>query len=132
MPVWANFRQRALDVAILEINAKTDLKIKLTSIERSKHRRVVALTFTINQALPKAVVQNKIKHRRAYFFWPDIPSAQCALIRGSVPPFCLQCEIASLVAASALDSWVKLVQSIVSLFFQQAKASLTDEALKPV
>ncbi len=31
MPVWANFRQRALDVAILEINAKTDLKIKLVS-----------------------------------------------------------------------------------------------------
>jgi Initiator Replication protein len=43
----ANLRQRALDVAILEINAKTDLKIKLVSIERSKHRRVVALNFTI-------------------------------------------------------------------------------------
>jgi plasmid replication initiation protein len=43
MPVWANFRQRALDVAIREINAKTDLKVKLLSIERSKHRRVVAL-----------------------------------------------------------------------------------------
>lgn len=54
MPVWANFRQRALDVAILEINAKTDLKIKLVSIERSKHRRVVALDFTIKtQAVPK-------------------------------------------------------------------------------
>jgi hypothetical protein len=36
MPVWANFRQRAPDVAVLEINAKTDLKIKLVSIERSK------------------------------------------------------------------------------------------------
>ena len=47
MPIWANFRQRALDVAILEINAKTDLKIKLMSIERSKHRRVVALDFAI-------------------------------------------------------------------------------------
>jgi plasmid replication initiation protein len=41
------FQQRALDVAILEINTKTDLKIKLASIERSKHRRVVALTFAI-------------------------------------------------------------------------------------
>jgi hypothetical protein len=29
LPVWANFQQRALDVAILEINTKTDLKIKL-------------------------------------------------------------------------------------------------------
>jgi len=47
LPIWANFRQRALDTAILEINKKTDLGIKLSSIERSKHRRVVALTFAI-------------------------------------------------------------------------------------
>jgi plasmid replication initiation protein len=54
LPVWANFQQRALDVAILEINTKTDLKIKLASMERSKHRRVVALKFTIKtQAIPK-------------------------------------------------------------------------------
>jgi hypothetical protein len=53
LPVWANFRQRALDVAILEINAKTDLKIKLVSIERSDHRRVVALDFAIKtQPIP--------------------------------------------------------------------------------
>jgi plasmid replication initiation protein len=55
MPVWANFQQRALGVAIAEINKKTDLKINLSSIERSKHRRVVALNFTIEaQAIPKA------------------------------------------------------------------------------
>ena len=55
LPVWANFQQRALDVAILEINTKTDLKIKLASTERSKHRRVVALNFLIKtQAVPKA------------------------------------------------------------------------------
>ena len=54
LPIWANFRQRALDTAILEINKKTDLRIKLNSIERSKHRRVVALTFAIKaQAIPK-------------------------------------------------------------------------------
>ena len=47
LPVWANFQQRALDVALAEVNAKTDLKIKLASIERSKHRRVVALNFAI-------------------------------------------------------------------------------------
>jgi len=47
LSIWANFRQRALDVAIKEINKKTDLRIKLASIERSKHRRVVALNFTI-------------------------------------------------------------------------------------
>jgi plasmid replication initiation protein len=54
MPVWANFQQRALGVATAEVNAKTDLKIKVVSIERSKHRRVVALTFAIKtQVMPK-------------------------------------------------------------------------------
>jgi plasmid replication initiation protein len=54
MPVWANFQQRALGVATAEVNAKTDLKIKVVSIERSKHRRVVALTFAIKtQAMSK-------------------------------------------------------------------------------
>src|SRR5271165_4439315 len=52
LPVWANFRQRALDVAIAEINKKTDLNIELESLVRSKHRRVTTLTFTIKtQAL---------------------------------------------------------------------------------
>ena len=55
LPVWANFQQRALNVAIAQVNAKTDLKIKLASIERSKHRRVVALNFAIKtQVVPKA------------------------------------------------------------------------------
>ena len=49
LPVWANFRQRGLDVAILEINKKTDLKIVLVSLERSKHRRVTAVTFSIEE-----------------------------------------------------------------------------------
>jgi plasmid replication initiation protein len=54
LPIWANFQQRALDVAVKEINAKTDLKIKLASIERSKQRRVVGLNFTIKtQPIPK-------------------------------------------------------------------------------
>jgi plasmid replication initiation protein len=58
LPVWANFQQRALDVAILEVNRKTDLKIKLASIERSKHRRVVALNFAIKaQSVPKGVTR---------------------------------------------------------------------------
>ena len=58
LPVWANFQQRALDVAIAEVNAKTDLKIKLASTDRSKHRRVVALKFTIKtQAIPKGAIR---------------------------------------------------------------------------
>jgi len=39
MPIWANFQQRALDVAIAEVNAKTDLNIKLASIERLGAKR---------------------------------------------------------------------------------------------
>jgi hypothetical protein len=45
--VLANFQQRALGVALGEVNAKTDLKIKLASTERSKYRRVVSLNSTI-------------------------------------------------------------------------------------
>jgi plasmid replication initiation protein len=53
LQLWANFRQRALDVAIAEINEKTDLQITLESLGRSKHRRVTTLTFTIKtQAIP--------------------------------------------------------------------------------
>jgi hypothetical protein len=49
LPVWANFRQRALDIAILEINNKTDVKIEIESIQRAKHRRVEAVTFAIEE-----------------------------------------------------------------------------------
>jgi hypothetical protein len=39
---------------MVEINEKTELLIKFMSIERSKHRRVVALDFSIKtQAVPK-------------------------------------------------------------------------------
>jgi hypothetical protein len=54
LPVWANFQQRALDVALAEVNAKTDLKIKLASIERSKHMGVamhIGLTSHLDSAL---------------------------------------------------------------------------------
>ncbi|MBV9644668.1 MAG: replication initiation protein [Verrucomicrobia bacterium] len=47
LPVWANLRQRALDVAIREINAKTDLNIAVESVEQAAHRRVSALLFAI-------------------------------------------------------------------------------------
>jgi plasmid replication initiation protein len=50
----ANFRQRALDPAILEITNKTDLKIAVESIERAKHRRVAFVNFSIEeQGKPK-------------------------------------------------------------------------------
>jgi Initiator Replication protein len=53
LPVWANLRQRALDVAIGEINRTTDLNIEIESQERSG-LRIGALTFIIKtQAIAK-------------------------------------------------------------------------------
>jgi len=49
LQVWANFRQRALDTAIAEINRKTDLNIELESLVRSKHRRVTTVIFAIRE-----------------------------------------------------------------------------------
>jgi hypothetical protein len=53
LPVWANLRQRALDTAMTEINKKTDLKISLEELGRSRHRRITTLTFEIKtQPIP--------------------------------------------------------------------------------
>jgi hypothetical protein len=43
------FRQRALDIAVVEITKKTDLNIEVESLERSKHRRVTSVTFLIQE-----------------------------------------------------------------------------------
>jgi hypothetical protein len=40
LAAWANFRQRALNIAIAQINAKTDLNIALKSLEKAAHSRV--------------------------------------------------------------------------------------------
>jgi hypothetical protein len=50
LPIWANFRQRALDIAVVEINKKTDINIEVESLERSKHRRITSVTFAIRGA----------------------------------------------------------------------------------
>jgi hypothetical protein len=47
LAAWANFRQRALNIAIAEINAKTDLNIALKSLEQAEHSRVTALIFAV-------------------------------------------------------------------------------------
>jgi plasmid replication initiation protein len=49
LSLWANFRQRALDTAIVEITKKTDVKIELQSLQRSKHQRVTAVIFSIKE-----------------------------------------------------------------------------------
>ena len=53
LPIWANFRQRALDTAIAEINKKTDLHVEIESLEKLG-TRVNALNFSISsQEIPK-------------------------------------------------------------------------------
>jgi plasmid replication initiation protein len=67
LTAWANFRQRALNVAIAEINAKTDLNIVLKSLERSLHGRVTTLTFSIKtQALKDGDSSPRTKHRKQW------------------------------------------------------------------
>jgi Initiator Replication protein len=50
LALWANFHQRALDVAIREINKKTDLNIELESVERTQHR-FATVNFVIEAQL---------------------------------------------------------------------------------
>jgi plasmid replication initiation protein len=47
LAAWANFRQRALNLAIAEINKKSDLYIALKWLEQAEHSRVTALIFAI-------------------------------------------------------------------------------------
>ena len=47
LAAWANFRNRALNIAIEEINAKTELNIALKSLEKAEHSRVAAFIFAI-------------------------------------------------------------------------------------
>jgi Initiator Replication protein len=60
LPVWANFLQRALDIAIAEITKKTDISIGIESLARSKYRRVTSVTFTIEaHAVPNSGLKGK-------------------------------------------------------------------------
>jgi hypothetical protein len=68
LPVWANLRHRALDVAIAEINVKTDLNIAVESLERSGHRRVDALIFAIRT---QTVQDGDSKRKRNGYNGPD-------------------------------------------------------------
>jgi plasmid replication initiation protein len=63
LSLWANFRQRALDPAILEINNKTDLKIAIEALERAKHRRVAFVTFSIEEQAVRATTSDLLGFR---------------------------------------------------------------------
>ena len=60
LPVWGEFPATGARCRDSGSQQEADLKIKLASIERSKHRRVVALNFTIKpQLIPKGATRSK-------------------------------------------------------------------------
>jgi plasmid replication initiation protein len=86
LSLWANFRQRALDLAIGEINKKTDLNIELESIERAKHRRVTGLVFSIKaQSTHSQFPFKLVKPRSAVLRLPDFVEPMKAKLVGSMP-----------------------------------------------
>jgi ATP-dependent DNA ligase len=73
-----------LDLAIGEINKKTDLNIELESIERAKHRRVTGLVFSI-KAQSTPVSFRSVKPRSAALRLPDFVEPMKAKLVGSMP-----------------------------------------------
>jgi hypothetical protein len=60
LPDWANFRQRALDIAIAEIIKKTGHQHRNRVASASKSRRVTWVTFSIEaQAVPNSDLKGK-------------------------------------------------------------------------
>jgi len=57
VPVWANFRQRALETAIAEITKRTDLHVEIKSLERSKHRRVTSVTLRLRSKRCRTLIE---------------------------------------------------------------------------
>ncbi|MBV9672876.1 MAG: replication initiation protein [Verrucomicrobia bacterium] len=57
---WANLRQRALDVALKEINNRTDLRIQIESMSQVEHRRITSVNFKIApQGIPRLAEKNQ-------------------------------------------------------------------------
>jgi plasmid replication initiation protein len=47
LELWANLKQRALDVALKEINKESDIKPQLEFVGRGTYRKVQSLGFRI-------------------------------------------------------------------------------------
>ena len=47
LELWANLRQRALDVALKEINKQSDINLELEFVGRGAFRKVLSLGFRI-------------------------------------------------------------------------------------
>jgi hypothetical protein len=67
LPVWANFRQRALDIAVAEITKKTDIRIAIELLSRSKYRRVTRSDFGISGRGLMTLLLLFVFRRRRYY-----------------------------------------------------------------
>ena len=47
LELWANLKQRALDVALKEINKQSDIQLELEFVGRGAFRKVLSLGFRI-------------------------------------------------------------------------------------
>jgi plasmid replication initiation protein len=56
LELWANLKQRALDVALKEINKHSDIQLELEFVGRGAHRKVQSLGFRISlrEKMPEA------------------------------------------------------------------------------
>jgi Initiator Replication protein len=53
LELWANLKQRALDVALKEINKHSDIKLELEFVGRGAFRKVLSLGFRITARKPR-------------------------------------------------------------------------------
>jgi Initiator Replication protein len=53
LELWANLKQRALDVALKEINKESDIKLELEFVGRGAFRKVLSLGFRITARKPR-------------------------------------------------------------------------------
>jgi hypothetical protein len=53
LEIWANLKQRALDVALKEINKQSDIHLELDFIGRGAFRKALSLGFRITARKPR-------------------------------------------------------------------------------
>jgi hypothetical protein len=53
LELWANLKQRALDVALKEINKQSDIQLELEFVGRGTHRKVQSLGFRVTARKPR-------------------------------------------------------------------------------
>jgi hypothetical protein len=77
LELWANLKQRALDVALKEINKHSDIQLELEFVGRGAFRKVLSLGFRVtrtcamrvtNSAAPRKSLSPQAHSHRSCFF----------------------------------------------------------------